>query len=65
MLDGLNGWNEVEDEGPVIGPQLRIDLCGSGRHHLHIGGLWEGGRRCPGGGGRCPGGGRGRLRGKE
>jgi len=50
MLDGLNGWKEVENEGPVIGPQLWIDLCGSRKHHLHIGGLWEGGRRCPGGG---------------
>jgi len=50
MLDGLNGRKEVEDEGPVIGPQLQIDLCRSGRHHRYIGGLWEGGRRCPGGG---------------
>ena len=50
MLDSLNGRKEVEDEGPVIGPQLQIDLCGSGRHHRHIGGLWEGGQRCPGGG---------------
>jgi len=50
MLDGLNGWKEVEYEGLAIGPQLRFDLCGSGRHHRHVGGLWEGGRRCPGGG---------------
>jgi len=48
MLDGPNGWKEAEDESLVIGPQLRIDLCESGRHHRHVGGLWEGGRRCPG-----------------
>ena len=49
-MDSLNGQKEVEDEGPVIGPQLRIDLCRSRRHHWCTGGLWEGGRRCPGGG---------------
>jgi len=50
MLDGPNGWKEAEDKSLVIGPQLQIDLCESGRRHRHIGGLWEGGQRCPGGG---------------
>jgi hypothetical protein len=46
LLEGLEGWEEAQDEGLVVGPHDWVDTYRSQRHHgrRHIGGLRENGQ---------------------
>jgi len=42
LLYGMEGREQAQDEGLIIGPQHRIETCGSGREYRRLCGLQEG-----------------------